>query len=71
MHSDLRQSTSAGFGCLAALVLIIGVLLGVPLFGFMALAGYSYGNYEFTLIGLAALCAIVAGLSCLFNPPRR
>jgi hypothetical protein len=71
MHGDLRHSTSAGVGCLAALVLIIAVPIGVLLFGVMALTGYSYGNYEFMLIGLAALCAIVAGLYCLFHPPRR
>jgi hypothetical protein len=71
MPNNLRQSTSAGIGCVAALALIIGVPLGLLIFGAMALTGYAGRNYAFTVLGLAAIGTMVAGLYCLFNPPRR
>ena len=68
MQEDIRHSARNVVSGVAALVLLGGAALGLLIFGLMVLTSYPYGNYEFTLIGIAGIGGILAGMYCFFRP---
>jgi hypothetical protein len=67
--SGFHQGARQGMGAAAGLVMLVGVVLGVFVFGLMALSGYASGSYQFTVIGLAAIGGLLYGLYSFFRNP--
>jgi hypothetical protein len=56
-------------GAVAGVFLLCGVILGMLVFGLMALCGYASGSYEFTALGLAAIGGLLYGLYSFVRNP--
>jgi hypothetical protein len=69
MPPTLRDSTQATLTAGAALVLILGTLLGLCIFGLMILTSLPVERWEYVLIGVAGLTAMACGWYCLLHPP--
>jgi len=71
MEDEMRQSARGLLAGVGSLLLLGGTVLGVLFFALMGLAGYAYGRYAFSLIGIAGVGGLLYGCYSFLHPPAR